>query len=82
MRIRVGCEMAYELRQVTPMIVTPNVHSSRGRPGAPSGQVTPDRPQVPMLMRQDLHVQASPFGGSDSQMAAWPKTFGFKGISR
>jgi hypothetical protein len=29
MRIRVGCEMAYELGQVTPMIVTLNVHSSR-----------------------------------------------------
>jgi hypothetical protein len=30
MRIRVGCEMTYELGQVTPMIVTLNVHSSRG----------------------------------------------------
>ena len=29
MRILVGCEMTYELQQVTPMIVTLNVHSSR-----------------------------------------------------
>jgi transglutaminase-like putative cysteine protease len=29
MRIRVGCEMTYELEQFTPMIVTLNVHSSR-----------------------------------------------------
>jgi hypothetical protein len=30
MRIRVGCEMAYELGQVTSMIVTLNAHSSWG----------------------------------------------------
>ena len=29
MRIRVGCEMTYELGQVTPMIAILNVHSSR-----------------------------------------------------
>lgn len=29
MRIRVGCEMTYDFGQVTPMIVTLNVHSSR-----------------------------------------------------
>jgi hypothetical protein len=29
MRIRVGCEMTYELEQFTPVIVTLNVHSSR-----------------------------------------------------
>jgi hypothetical protein len=36
MRIRVGCEMAYELGQVTPMIVTLNVPSSRGDLERPS----------------------------------------------
>ena len=29
MRILVGCEMTYEFPQVTPMIATLNVHSSR-----------------------------------------------------
>jgi hypothetical protein len=29
MRIHVGCEMTYELGQVTPMIAMLNVHSSR-----------------------------------------------------
>src|SRR4051794_2037407 len=68
MRIRVGCEMTYELPQYTPMIATLNVHSSRV-----SDLERPDHlvttPPVPVLGYRDT------FGNWCNRFVAPPGRF-------
>jgi transglutaminase-like putative cysteine protease len=68
MRIRVGCEMTYELSQFTPMIATLNVHSSRV-----SDLERPDHlltmPTVPVLGYRDT------FGNWCNRLVAPPGRF-------
>ena len=78
MRIRVGCEMTYELGQVTPMIAILNVHSSRV-----SDLERPDylitTPSVPVEGYRDsfgnwCNRLVAPAGRSPSKPKPWSAT--------